>query len=77
MGDFNSRRARRRHRGKYRQFYANHVWWMGRWMVRTYTTKKIDLGGGRYMIASNESWHEPGVIPTPGQALLTGHKELD
>jgi hypothetical protein len=59
MGMPNSRRARRRHRGKYRQFYANHVFWFGQWLVRTYTERTIDLGGGRSMVVSNESWNPP------------------
>lgn len=64
MGNPNSRRARRRHRGRFRQFYANHVWLGGQWLIRTVEpTRRIDLGGGRWFdTGGGETWNPPEVL---------------
>lgn len=56
MGDQNSRRARRRRRGKQD---PDLIYEFGRWMRRTISpVEKINLGNGLYIEVSNESWHE-------------------
>ncbi len=63
MGMPNSRRSRRRHRGKYRQFYATHVWMAGQWLVRTvHPVERIDLGDGRWAELHNENWNPPEAL---------------
>jgi len=53
MGNPNSRRARRKHRGKYRWFYQNYVYVAGRWLKRTVTKIKTPFG-----VLYNEIWNE-------------------
>lgn len=73
MGKPNSRRLRRRRRGKYRQFYANHVWWGGRWLVRTIApVEVIDIGNGFFVEKHNETWNPPEVLDLIGHPAAEG-----
>lgn len=59
MGAVNSRRARRRRRGKLNAGEA--VFWFGRWMRRTITEETVELGNGFVCTIINETWTEANV----------------
>lgn len=61
MGNPNSRRARRRQRAR-NDANPNLVYWMGRWMVRTYSQKRIEFADGSFGVLSNETWNEPAIL---------------